>query len=292
MKYHITHITDYVYASPASMCHNIMVQFPKDHSFQKVEESSYSIEPNPSYATEHEDFFENKYLYFSVDKRHTKLSVVAESTVILDTPEWVALNPATTPPWEEVRDWLHSTEALNDIRQYYLESDHVPFEEGIKEYALVSFTPKRPIMEAMMDLNNRIFEDFDFTSGFTDISTPLSVVFESRKGVCQDFAHFSLACLRSIGLSARYVSGYIETLPPPGKPRLVGADASHAWIALFIPGHDWVEFDATNNLLVDDKHVRVAVGRDFADITPLKGIVYGVGNQKMIVSVDVEPLTD
>jgi transglutaminase-like putative cysteine protease len=155
---------------------------------------------------------------------------------------------------------------------------------------LQSFTPNRPIMEAMLELNTRIFNDFAFTPGFTDISTPLTKVFESRKGVCQDFAHFSLACLRSIGLAARYVSGYIETLPPPGKPKMVGADASHAWIAMYIPGLDWVEFDATNNLLVDDKHIRIAVGRDFADVTPMKGIVYSVGKQNMKVSVDVRRL--
>jgi transglutaminase-like putative cysteine protease len=142
-------------------------------------------------------------------------------------------------------------------------------------------------MDAMLHLNNRIFNDFKFTPGFTEISTPLADVFTYKKGVCQDFAHFALACVRSIGLSARYVSGYIETLPPPGKAKLFGADASHAWMALYIPDAGWVEFDATNNLLVNDKHVRTAVGRDFADIVPLKGIVYSGGGQKMTVSVDV-----
>ena len=202
----------------------------------------------------------------------------------------MGVDPASTSPWEEVVKWLRTTDALNDIRQFYLESKHVHFVEGIKAYTLQSFTPGRPIMEAMMELNSRIFHDFSFTPGFTDISTPLEKVFETKKGVCQDFAHFALACLRSINLAARYVSGYIETLPPPGKPKLVGADASHAWIALYIPELEWVEFDATNNLLVDDKHVRVAVGRDFADITPLKGIVYSVGKQTMKVSVDVRNL--
>tara|TARA_R110000850_G_scaffold4071_4_gene19152 strand:+ start:6816 stop:7307 length:492 start_codon:yes stop_codon:yes gene_type:complete len=160
---------------------------------------------------------------------------------------------------------------------------------GVRAYALKSFTPERPIMEAMLDLNTRIFRDFAFTPGFSDISTPLEKVFKHRKGVCQDFA---LACLRVIGLSARYVSGYLETLVPPGKPKMIGADASHAWIAIYIPGHAWVEFDATNNLLVNDKHIRVAVGRDFADVTPLKGIVYSGSEQEMKVSVDVRNLDD
>ncbi|UXP31458.1 transglutaminase family protein [Reichenbachiella agarivorans] len=287
MKYQVIHTTNYIYQSAASLCHNIMIQIPKDWPFQKVESFEYSISPEPSYSIDRIDFFENKYLYFSIEKSHSKLTVTAKSKVELSSPAWVTVNPKMTQPWEEVHAWLHSTDAMNDIRQFYLESKHVDFVDGIKEYALQSFTPGRPIMEAMIELNTRIFTDFTFTPGFTDISTPMSTVFETKKGVCQDFAHFSLACLRSIGLAARYVSGYIETLPPPGKPKLVGADASHAWIALYIPGLDWVEFDATNNLLVDDKHIRVAVGRDFADVTPLKGIVYSVGKQTMKVSVDV-----
>jgi transglutaminase-like putative cysteine protease len=145
-------------------------------------------------------------------------------------------------------------------------------------------------MEAMLDLNTRIYLDFEFTPGFTDVSTPLEKVFAHKKGVCQDFAHFSLACIRSIGLAARYISGYIETLPPPGKPKLVGADASHAWMGLYIPEAGWVEFDATNNLLVNDQHIRVAIGRDFSDVVPLKGIVYSGGGQKMDVSVDVRKI--
>jgi transglutaminase-like putative cysteine protease len=287
MIYRVTHITDYIYESPASLCHNIMKQIPRDLSFQKVRSFDYSISPKPNYSVDREDFFENRNVYFSIEKTHKKLTVTSKSEVLLDHPHWMSINPSTTQPWEEVAAWLKSTDALNDIRQYYLESKHVDFVPGVVAYTLKSFLPKRPIMEAMADLNTRIFKDFKFTPGFTDISTPLSKVFQSKKGVCQDFAHFSLACLRSIGLAARYVSGYIETMPPPGKPRMVGADASHAWTAIYIPGHDWVEFDATNNLLVDDKHVRVAVGRDFSDVTPLKGIVYSVGKQTMKVSVDV-----
>jgi transglutaminase-like putative cysteine protease len=231
-------------------------------------------------------------LYFSVERSHKKLTVISQSILELQSPPWIKVNPKSTKPWEQVVDWLHTTKASNDIRQYYLESNHVTFIEGIKDYALKSFTPGRPIMEAMGDLNTRIFKDFAFTPGFTDISTPLQKVFNHKKGVCQDFAHFSLACLRVIGLAARYVSGYIETLPPPGKPKLIGSDASHAWIAIYIPEHGWVEFDATNNLLVNDKHLRVAVGRDFADVTPLKGIVYSGSEQEMKVSVDVTNLEE
>ncbi len=292
MRYRVNHITDYIYDSPATLCHNIMFQIPHDFPFQKVINHEYSIYPKPSYEIVRSDFFENKYLYFSIEHSHKKLTVVSESKLELIEPEWMRVVPGNTQPWEEVVDWLKSDQALNDIKQFYLESEHVKLVDGIREYTLESFTSGRPIMEAMLELNNRIFSDFKFTPGFTDISTPVEEVFKHKKGVCQDFAHFSLACLRSIGLSARYMSGYIETLPPPGKPKLVGADASHAWIALYIPGLDWVEFDATNNLLVSDKHLRVAVGRDFADVTPLKGIVYSSGSQKMRVSVDVRNMDD
>lgn len=292
MKYQVIHITDYIYEFPATLCHNLMFQIPQDLEFQKVDKYVCEISPKPSSEVERVDFFGNKYLYFSVERSHKKLTVTSQSLLELSTPSWIYVDPKSTKPWEEVVEWLHTTEAPNDIRQYYLESNHVEFIEGIKEYALKSFTPKRPIMEAMLDLNTRIFKDFAFTPGFTDISTPLQKVFDHKKGVCQDFAHFSLACLRSLGLSARYVSGYIETLPPPGKPKLIGSDASHAWIAIYIPEHGWVEFDATNNLLVNDKHIRVAVGRDFADVTPLKGIVYSGSEQEMKVSVDVTNLEE
>ncbi|MEQ8239288.1 MAG: transglutaminase family protein [Cyclobacteriaceae bacterium] len=292
MSYQVTHITDYIYDNPAKLCHNIMFQIPHDFPFQKVENYAYNIYPEPSFEVQRQDFFDNKYLYFSIERSHKKLTVVSESKITLSRPAWMDVDPSSSQPWEKVAQWLRTTEAKNDIRQFYLASDHVKIIDGVKEYTLESFTPGRPIMEAMIELNSRIFNDFKFTPGFTDISTPLEHVFEHRKGVCQDFAHFGLSCVRSIGLAARYMSGYIETLPPPGKPKMVGADASHAWMALFIPELDWVEFDATNNLLVSDQHLRVAVGRDFADVTPLKGIVYSSGKQKMNVSVDVRNLDD
>ena len=288
MKYRVVHVTDYVYEIPAMLCHNLVFQIPQNLPFQKVEEYTCEISPKPSFEADRSDFFGNRYLYFSVERPHKKLTVTSRSTLELLSPGWAEIVPESTMPWENVVEWLHSTAASSEIRQFYLESNHVQSIEGIVEYALQSFLPGRPIMEAMLDLNSRIFKDFAFTPGFTDISTPLEKVFEHRKGVCQDFAHFSLACLRALGLSARYVSGYIETFPPPGKPKLVGSDASHAWIGVYIPGHDWVEFDATNNLLVGDKHIRVAVGRDFADVTPLKGIVFAGKEQEMKVSVDVQ----
>ena len=287
MKYQVIHKTIYEYQSPASLCHNLICQGPGKNPHQQNLEFAYDIFPPPHHQSIRQDFFENQWIYFSIQQPHEELKVRVRSVVILNTPNWVFTDPESTPSWEIVAHWLKSTNAKNDTRQFYLESDHVYFVPGIKEYTLESFTPGRPIMAAMLDLNHRIHRDFTFTPGFTDISTPLEDVFLHKKGVCQDLSHFSLACLRSLDLAALYVSGYIETLPPPGKPKLVGADASHAWIALYIPELGWVEFDATNDLLVNDQHIRAAVGRDFADIVPLKGIVYSGGTQQMKVSVDV-----
>ena len=287
MKFQITHSTRYEYPLPASLCHSIVYQVPGSYEFQQVNKFDCQIQPEPNYLVNRKDFFNNQYIYFSIQKSHQNLTVEVKSEVDTISPNWQGIQPNTTMPWEEVVSLLHAINTENEVRQFYLESDHITYLEEIQAYALQSFKPQRPIMEAMLDLNSRIFKDFKFTPGFTDISTPLIEVFQSKKGVCQDFAHFALACVRSIGLAGRYVSGYIETLPPPGKPKLFGGDASHAWMALFIPGIGWVEFDSTNNLLVDDKHIRVAVGRDFADVVPLKGIVYSGGGQTMGVSVDV-----
>jgi transglutaminase-like putative cysteine protease len=290
MRYRVKHQTTYEYQSPVSLCHNIVFQLPIKNDFQTVDSYKCEILPEPSFLLERKDFFENHYLYFSVQKSHKKLVVESTSEISIHKPLWLNIDPTLTTPWESVVSRLKSTDTLNDIRQFYLESAFVIFWKDIRAYALQSFTPNRPIMEAMLELNTRIFQDFTFTPGFTDISTPLEVVFRDKKGVCQDYAHFALACLRSIGLAARYMSGYIETIPPPGKPKLTGSDASHAWIALYIPETGWVEFDPTNNLLVADQHIRVATGRDFSDVVPLKGIVYSGGGQEMIVKVDVSQI--
>lgn len=290
MKYRVIHQTLYEYQSPASLCHNLICQGPGKSRFQKNLSFEYEIAPEPHYQATRQDFFENYWIYFSIQKPHQELSVTVTSIVDLERPAWLTVDPQSTPPWEKVAEWLRSTAAKNDTRQFYLESEIVRIVPGIREYALESFKSGRPIMAAMIDLNHRINEDFTFTPGFTDVSTPIEEVFEHKKGVCQDLSHFTLACLRSLGLAAYYVSGYIETLPPPGKPKLVGADASHAWVALCIPELGWVEFDPTNNLLVADQHIRAAIGRDFSDIVPLKGIVYSGGGQQMKVSVDVRKL--
>lgn len=292
MIYQISHQTSYQYETPASLCHNMAYLAPVDFNNQKVLDFQYKISPEPSFLIRRSDFFENEYLYFSIEKTHEKLDVEVQSKIETFVPHWISKPPLQTMPWEIVAEWLRGPMVFNDTRQFTLESDFVQFVAEIKAYTLRSFHPNREIFDAIKDLTKRIRADFKFTPGFTDISTPVAEFFQHKKGVCQDYAHFTLSCLRSLGLAAKYVSGYIETLPPPGKPKLVGADASHAWISVFIPDLGWVEFDPTNNLVVSDQHVRVAMGRDFGDITPLKGIVYGLGKQSLKVSVDVSRVSE
>jgi transglutaminase-like putative cysteine protease len=176
---------------------------------------------------------------------------------------------------------------LLDAKQYLLDSPMVNTSAELANYAETSFQPNRPLVQVVTNLMQRIYEDFTYDPTFTTIATPLSDVLHFRRGVCQDFAHLAIGCLRSFGIAARYVSGYVETRPEPGKQRLVGADASHAWFAVYVPGIGWLEFDPTNNKLPFDQHITLAWGRDYTDVTPLKGIAFGGGQHSLSVSVDV-----
>jgi transglutaminase-like putative cysteine protease len=191
-------------------------------------------------------------------------------------------------PWEQVREKLGADNELYlDALQYIPQTPMTISTPGMKEYALVSFTPGKSMFAATHDLMRRIYQDFEFKPGFTTISTPLSEVMQMRRGVCQDFAHLAIACIRSLGLPARYVSGYLETLPPPGMKKLSGVDASHAWFAVFVPGMGWVDFDPTNNHIPGDQHLVIGWGRDYADIAPLTGVLFSSGQHRLSVSVDV-----
>jgi transglutaminase-like putative cysteine protease len=180
----------------------------------------------------------------------------------------------------------HSLDIL-DARQYVIDSPMIKTSAELGSYAQPSFLPNRPLVEVVRDLMQRIYKDFIYDPSFTTIATPLSEVLKYRRGVCQDFAHLAIACLRAHGIAARYVSGYVETRPEPGKPRIVGADASHAWFSVYIPGIGWLDFDPTNNTVPLDQHITLAWGRDYADVTPLKGIAFGGGQHTLSVSVDV-----
>jgi transglutaminase-like putative cysteine protease len=217
---------------------------------------------------------------------HKRLTVRARSRVTLQATS--VPSPSETPPWEAVAD--RATLPI-EAQEFLFDSARSPRTE-LAAYAQPAFPPGRPLLDAVVELTGRIHEDFTFDSGATTVATPLEEVFKSRRGVCQDFARLEIACLRSLGLAARYVSGYLETLPPPGRPRLLGADASHAWLAFFCPGAGWIHVDPTNNLLPSSTHVTVAWGRDYDDVSPVHGVILGGGDHTLRVNVDVLRLAE
>lgn len=239
----------------------------------------------------HTDYFGNAALFFAVRGSHRTLSVTSQSFVVLEPQP--RPDPASTPPWEAVRDAVRADVLTPDAAagEFSFASPLITPTARFAEYARVSFPAQRPILEAALHLNHRIFTDFKFDRKATDVATPVNEAFEKRSGVCQDFAHICIACLRALGLPARYVSGYLETLPPPGKPKMVGADASHAWVGVWCgPEAGWADLDPTNDCMPSAQHVTVAYGRDFGDVSPLRGVVYGSGEQELTVAVDVTPM--
>ena len=288
MKYKIKHTTTYQYADFVSLCQNQARLTPKTDHKQICHSSHIEIVPPTSYLQQYIDYFDNKVTVFEIAKQHDKLSVTMISEVELlhkDSTDFDSVDLQ----WKKVCNILSApkTQTLLKVSEFVLPSQFTPLEKGVRDYALISFTPERNLIESCKDLMARIFHEFHYDPGFTTISTPLSVVFAQKRGVCQDFAHFALACIRSLGLAGRYVSGYIETLPPEGEVKLEGADATHAWFAVFVPDYGWVDFDPTNNVLPTEQHITLAVGRDFSDVTPLKGVVFGGGSQVLDVAVDM-----
>jgi len=290
MRYTITHRTLYQYSSGVVLCHNEAQLLPRETPWQLYRPSQIRIRPRPALSVERVDFFGNRVLYFAIQDIHQQLEVtVATEVRVLDERPFDESSPS--PHWEQAR-WLlreDSDPEIIEARLFSLSSPFVAVQPKFREYAEPSFTPGRPLLEAMADLNERIYREFKYDPHFTTVATPLNEVLSERRGVCQDFAHLAIACLRSLGLAARYVSGYLETLPPPGQPRLIGADASHAWLAVYVPGVGWAEFDPTNCCMPREKHVTLAWGRDYGDVAPLRGVVTGGGKHAMKVSVDVAP---
>lgn len=288
MVHKIIHKTDYTYQESVSLCHNIIRLIPRSTNKQFCIKSIVTINPEPEVIIEYDDFFGNKLVYFTIEKEHKKLSVHVFSEIEKLLPTVEQPPEINEIPWEEVCGLMHTlTPELLDVKQFIASTPMTTANDTIAAYASISFPRGRPLFEAAKNLMNRIFADFKFESGFTTISTPISEVMKERKGVCQDFAHLAIACLRAMGLPAKYVSGYIETIPAPGVEKLVGVDASHAWFSVYIPGSGWVDFDPTNNLMPADQHITIGWGRDYADITPLKGVIMSSGRHELKVSVDV-----
>lgn len=300
MLYQVKHITQYEYAQPVSVSHHIACLLLKETSFQHVFYSKIEIYPEAIQRSFFTDYFKNELMSFSMQEPHQVLTITATHQVeVIERPKIVT--PEHTTSWEQVRDQFKTYDAsFSDIDldciQYIYHSPYVYYEtqenyRAIRQYALESFTPRRPILLASLDLMHRVYRDFKFDPTATTVATPLSVIMRERRGVCQDFAHLSIACLRALKLPARYVSGYLLTMPPPGQPRLVGADMSHAWLQVYCPPYGWVDFDPTNDMIPATDHITVAYGRDYGDISPVKGVILGGGAQHQLkVSVDVMPL--
>ncbi|MES1222899.1 MAG: transglutaminase family protein [Bacteroidota bacterium] len=292
MLYSVEHITKYQYHEQVSLCHNIAALAPRNTNKQTCKAFNIIISPLPEVLEEHVDFFGNKLYYFVIEQEHEELTVTVRSQVekinVTD-----ALSTYPSQSWEAVRDMLlASAGEYIEEKQFTFPTEITGTTPEIKIYAERSFTTGRPLFEAVHDLIKNIYTDFTFTTGFTTVSTPLSVVMKERKGVCQDFAHLAISCIHSMGLPARYVSGYLETLAPAGKEKLTGVDASHAWISVFIPGMGWVDFDPTNNQLANEQYITIGWGRDYFDIIPLKGVIMSSNPHELTVSVDVKRLEE
>lgn len=290
MIYDITHTTAYDYTDVVSVSHHTLRLKPRELPGQRRLESEITIIPKPAVASAQRDYFGNEAAFVTVEGAHRRLVITARSRVSVNASEPPL--PAETPAWESVRDLVRGEQigAALDASEFIFNSPYVKGADRFGDYAAPSFLPDRPILEAVMDLTRRLYTDFTFDSKATTIATPLEEVFKQRRGVCQDFAHLEIACLRSLGLPARYVSGYIETMPPPGRARLAGADASHAWLSFYCHGLGWIDVDPTNNVIVGNRHITVAWGRDFSDVSPVRGVVLASGDHALRVAVDVIPM--
>lgn len=287
MIYRVTHRTGYKYSLPASLSQNELFLFPRNTPSQEVLESQLVITPKPQYLHTRTDYFGNTAHVFMVQHPHNELAIWVSSLVKTTKP--VTPSPDTTMSWEKVVERLASHPAPEDLeaQQFVFESPLVSLSSEALRYVSLSFVPGTPVLTGAADLVSRIYTEFTYDRSASNVETTVNHVLMNRKGVCQDFALVAISCLRSLGLAARYVSGYLETLPPPGKPKLVGSDASHAWISVFIPDCGWVDLDPTNNLIANETYITVAWGRDYGDVSPVKGVVMGGGIHALSVLVDV-----
>ncbi|HEY5751419.1 MAG TPA: transglutaminase family protein [Chryseolinea sp.] len=291
MRYKVKHVTEYTYQDPVSLCHNRVCLTPLNLPQHTCISSQIKIQPPPDDLTYRKDFFGNTVLFFSSYTDHDHLEIISESEVNLEGRPNADRALDSPVLWKEMQQRLASQDdELFEIIQYTLPSTYIPYSEEIKKFSEDCFAEDATLWSACHALMQKIYKNIEFKPGFTTINTPVEFVVKAKKGVCQDFAHLMISCLRNMGLAARYVSGYIETLPPPGKEKLVGSDASHAWVSVYFPSIGWVEFDPTNNLLPTYNHITVAFGRDYHDVAPIKGIVFSSGKQNLTVKVDVTRL--
>jgi transglutaminase-like putative cysteine protease len=286
-QYEVVHTTEYDYSESVAVSHHMARLSPRALPYQQCLHHDLQIEPAPAVTATHTDYFGNPVTFFAMQGAHKRLTVRARSRVAVQAAS--VPSPSDTPPWEAVAD---RTALPLDALEFLFDAAQIPASPELATYARAAFPAGRPLLDAVLELTRRIHEEFTFDREATTIATPLADVFRLRRGVCQDFARLEIACLRSLGLPARYVSGYLETVPPPGRSRLLGADASHAWLAVYCPEAGWIHVDPTNNLLPSSTHITVAWGRDYHDVSPIHGVILGGGSHKLRVNVDVLRLAE
>lgn len=295
MRYSITHETVYDYADAVSLSQQLLHLTPRQVERQSVIEHRLSITPTPAHRFDRRDCFGNPVSALEFDRPHRQLKIIAH-TLVEVTPRSGRLDLEASPAWDQVVRSLSYggsrglDQASLQAAAFRVESPFVRVKRLLGDYARECFPSGRPLLAAVNALMLKIHREFTFDADATQIATPMLEVLEKKRGVCQDYAHIMLGCLRSLGLAARYMSGYLLTHPPPGKPRLVGADASHAWISAWCPVNGWIDFDPTNKVIPNTEHIAIAWGRDFGDVSPQRGVILGGGSHKIKVGVTVTPL--
>jgi len=285
----VTHETTYDYSTAVENAQHLAITRPLDCPWQRVMSCIEKIDPEPLHIAKRLDSFGNHVLYFSLELPHNQLTMRTETYVAL-SPRWTSLLPSVTPAWETVADAMRFRVGAryHPETEFCYASPNIGLGSGFRDYALKSFTPDRPLAEGAIDLMHRVHADFKYQPTVTAFNTPALRAFEMRRGVCQDFAQVMIACLRAVGLPARYVSGYLRNDPPEGQEKRIGADASHAWLSVFCPGHGWIDLDPTNDMLADLEHVTLATGRDYSDVSLLRGTILGGGAHQVKVAVTVQ----
>jgi transglutaminase-like putative cysteine protease len=289
--YRVKHVTAYRYTEPVLLAQHLAHLTPRHSTFQICLRTQLKISPLPAEIDENgHDYYGNPITFFGMREPHSSLTVQVTSRV--EVKNRTVPDESLARDWPGIQDPLEGLrgDPLLDVADFCHDSPYATATPGIRDYAAQSFRPGRSTLAAVLDFNHRIRADFAYDPAATTVATPLAQVLSERRGVCQDFAHFAIAGLRAMGIPARYVSGYLLTRPPPGKPKLRGSDASHAWLSVFLPEFGWIDIDPTNDCMPNDEHVTLGWGRDFGDVSPLFGVVLGGGEHRLKVGVDVEPV--
>jgi transglutaminase-like putative cysteine protease len=291
MKYNLLHKTKYTYTNEVKGYHGLACIMPRTDENQSCQSNVITILPKPDELVMRTDMWGNKLHYFSINSPHKELEIRSESFIIKKSYDQIKIKPSLT--YGEALEILKTSVPIKaEVWPFLIQSPKISWSKNIEKYAAPSFQLETPLYNCIENLSSRIFHDFEFNAKFSDVNTPIEKVLKERKGVCQDFSHLAIACIRSMGIPARYISGYIETLPPPGKVKLQGSDASHAWFSANIPNVGWFEFDPTNNMVPGDQHIKTAYGRDYSDVVPVKGVMFTAGGHKLKVEVDLNRIIE